>query len=87
MRVGLFRPQTLYPFPEDRLCELADQVEGCLVVEMNAGQMLDDVKLAIEGQIPVEFYGRMGGMVPMPDEIYGRIKQVYERLFARVQTW
>lgn len=87
MRVGLFRPQTLYPFPEDRLCELTDQVEGCLVVEMNAGQMLEDVKLAVEGQIPVEFYGRMGGAVPMPDEIYTRIKTVYERLFTRVKTW
>jgi 2-oxoglutarate ferredoxin oxidoreductase subunit alpha len=87
MRVGLFRPQTLYPFPEDRLRELAGQVEGALVVEMNAGQMLDDVRLTVEGQIPIEFYGRMGGVVPMPDEIYQRIKTLYERLFTRVSAW
>ncbi|MBE2270540.1 MAG: 3-methyl-2-oxobutanoate dehydrogenase subunit VorB [Anaerolinea sp.] len=87
LRVGLFSPKTLYPFPETRLSELVDQVEGCLVVEMNAGQMLEDVKLTVEGQIPVEFYGRMGGMVPMPDEILNEIKTVYHRLFSRAQTW
>lgn len=87
MRVGLFRPQTLYPFPEDRLRDLSGQVDACLVVEMNAGQMLDDVRLTVEGQILVEFYGRMGGVVPMPDEIYQRIKTMYERLFARVSAW
>jgi len=73
-RVGLFRPQTLYPFPVDRLRELADQVAGILVVEMNAGQMVEDVRLAVEGRVPVEFYGRMGGIVPMPDEILQAIE-------------
>jgi 2-oxoglutarate ferredoxin oxidoreductase subunit alpha len=74
LRVGLLRPQTLWPFPEDRISQLADGVQACLVVEMNAGQMLDDVRLAIGGQVPVSFYGRMGGVVPVPDEILGAIE-------------
>jgi 2-oxoglutarate ferredoxin oxidoreductase subunit alpha len=73
--VGLFRPQSLYPFPVDRLRELADQVEGILVVEMNAGQMIEDVRLAVEGRVPVQFYGRMGGIVPMPDEVLAAIEK------------
>ncbi len=84
MRVGLFRPQTLYPFPTDRLSELSHQVDASLVVEMNAGQMLEDVRLTVADRIPVEFYGRMGGAVPMPDEIYSHIKTIYTRLFARI---
>lgn len=83
MRVGLLRPQTLYPFPEHRISELADVVEGVLVVEMNAGQMLDDVRLAVGGQVPVSFFGRMGGVVPMPDEIFDAIKDTYEKLALR----
>ncbi|MCS6845479.1 MAG: 3-methyl-2-oxobutanoate dehydrogenase subunit VorB [Caldilineales bacterium] len=68
-RVGLFRPITVWPFPEQRLHELAGQVRGILVVEMNAGQMLLDVKAAVAGRAPVRFYGRLGGVVPLPDEI------------------
>lgn len=73
-KVGLFRPQSLYPFPVDRLRELAEQVSGILVVEMNAGQMIEDVRLAVEGRVPVHFYGRMGGIVPMPDEVLNAIE-------------
>lgn len=80
LRVGLLRPQTLWPFPERRISELADQASGCLVVEMNAGQMVEDVRLAIGGQIPVTFYGRTGGIVPMPDEILAAIEESYSRL-------
>ena len=69
LRVGLLRPITLWPFPSARLTELAQQVQGMLVVEMNAGQMLEDVRLAVEGTCPVRFYGRLGGVVPLPDEI------------------
>lgn len=69
IKVGLLRPVTLWPFPTARLTELAQQVRGMLVVEMNAGQMLEDVRLAVEGRCPVEFYGRMGGHIPLPDEI------------------
>jgi len=84
LRVGLLRPQTLYPFPEDRISQLADRVETCLVVEMNAGQMVEDVRLAIGGQIPVNFYGRMGGVVPMPDELLAPIEQAYAHVEAHL---
>ncbi|GAB4545018.1 MAG: 3-methyl-2-oxobutanoate dehydrogenase subunit VorB [Anaerolineae bacterium] len=67
--VGLFRPLSLWPYPEDRLRHLADQVRLILVVEMNAGQMLDDVRLSVAERVPVHFYGRMGGAIPVPDEI------------------
>ncbi len=86
LKVGLLRPQTLYPFPEDRISELADSIDGVLVVEMNAGQMLDDVRLAVGGQVPVTFYGRMGGVVPMPDEILSAIESSYEKLITRQAT-
>jgi len=77
-KVGLLRPQTLWPFPTDRLSELADRIKGCLVVEMNAGQMITDVRLATGCQIPVGFYGRMGGMVPMPEEVFEAIEREYQ---------
>jgi 2-oxoglutarate ferredoxin oxidoreductase subunit alpha len=69
IRAGLLRPITLFPFPSERLAGLAARGSGLLVVEMNAGQMLDDVKIAAAGLAPVRFYGRMGGVVPFPDEI------------------
>ncbi len=74
--VGLFRPVSLFPFPEQRLHELARQVRAMLVVEMNAGQMLQDVRLAADGLVPVEFYGRMGGIVPLPDEALEAIQRL-----------
>lgn len=80
LNVGLFRPQTLWPFPADRLAELVDDTYGCLVVELNAGQMLEDVRLAVAGQIPVSFYGRMGGVIPMPEEILAAIEESYARM-------
>ncbi|MCC7450812.1 MAG: 3-methyl-2-oxobutanoate dehydrogenase subunit VorB [Anaerolineae bacterium] len=80
LKVGLLRPQTLWPFPERRISELADNAAGCLVVEMNAGQMVDDVRLAVGGQIPVNFYGRMGGVIPVPEEILTAIESEYQRL-------
>jgi len=66
---GLFRPVTLFPFPYEVLRTLGESVNGILVVEMNAGQMVEDVRLAIEGRAPVEFFGRMGGIVPSPEEV------------------
>lgn len=78
IKVGLFRPITLSPFPLHEIRALADQAEKFLVVEMNGGQMLDDVYLAAEGKIPVDFYGRMGGVVPFPDEILDEIHRVAE---------
>jgi 2-oxoglutarate ferredoxin oxidoreductase subunit alpha len=84
LKVGLFRPQTLYPFPEDRLAELGKQMTACLVVEMNAGQMLEDVRLTLHGSLPIRFYNRMGGMVPMPEEILSAIENSYESARADV---
>ena len=69
IKVGLFRPITLWPFPEKQIKEMASKVKGMLVVEINAGQMIFDVKYAVEGRIPVDHYGRLGGIVPDPDEI------------------
>jgi len=70
LKAGLLRPITLWPYPEARLAELAAQVEGILVVEMNAGQMLEDVERVVAGRCPVRFHGRMGGIIPLPDDIY-----------------
>ncbi|MCK4726851.1 MAG: 3-methyl-2-oxobutanoate dehydrogenase subunit VorB [Anaerolineales bacterium] len=74
--VGLLRPVSLSPFPFEQIEALADQVQAILVTEMNAGQMLDDVLRAAQGRIPVEFYGRMGGIMPFPDEILNEIHRM-----------
>lgn len=74
--VGLIRPITISPFPTDLFEELSHKLEALLVVEMNNGQMLEDVLLATRDQIPVDFYGRMGGMVPFPDEVLDEIRRV-----------
>jgi 2-oxoglutarate ferredoxin oxidoreductase subunit alpha len=81
IKVGLMRPISISPFPFAQVKELANQARAILVVEMNTGQMLEDVRLAVAGKVPVEFYGRLGGMVPYPDEILKEIQRVaYERL-------
>jgi 2-oxoglutarate ferredoxin oxidoreductase subunit alpha len=80
--VGLLRPISLYPYPKARVRALADQVRAVLVVEMNGGQMVDDVRLAVEGRVPVSFYGRMGGVVPLPDEVLEQIQRLAEGLPA-----
>lgn len=69
MKVGLFRPITLWPFLEKQIAALAGTCKGILVAEMNAGQMIEDVRLAVNGRIPVHHYGRFGGIVPDPSEI------------------
>jgi 2-oxoglutarate ferredoxin oxidoreductase subunit alpha len=73
IKVGLLRPITVSPYPFDVVDQLTSRVKGILVVEMNTGQMLDDVRLSVKGRVPIEFYGRPGGMVPMPDEILNEI--------------
>lgn len=73
IKIGLFRPLTVYPFPYQQLSALADNVESILVTELSAGQMVEDVRLAIAGKVPVKFYGRMGGMIPSPEEILRQI--------------
>lgn len=80
LNIGLLRPITLYPFPSKRLNELANQVEFMMSVEMNAGQMVQDVKLAVNGKVPVFFKGRMGGMIPTPEEILAEIENHFENL-------
>ncbi len=75
IKVGLLRPITLYPFPEKILNELASQLKGILCVEMNAGQMIEDVRLSVEGKTKVEHFGRFGGMIPNPDEILNALEQ------------
>lgn len=75
IRVGLFRPITLWPFPETQLASLAQGKKGLLVVEMNAGQMVEDVRLAVEGKVPVAHFGRQGGIVPEPEEIVKALKE------------
>ncbi len=74
-KVGLIRPQTLYPFPVKEINKLADQVKGILSVEMSAGQMVEDVRLAVNGKTPVEYFGRFGGMIPSPEEIINAFEQ------------
>jgi 2-oxoglutarate ferredoxin oxidoreductase subunit alpha len=76
IKVGLLRPVTVSPFPFEVLDKLAAKAQAFLVVEMNMGQMLNDVQLAVKGRVPVEFYGRPGGMVPFPDEILSEIERV-----------
>ncbi|MGL5317670.1 MAG: 3-methyl-2-oxobutanoate dehydrogenase subunit VorB [Bacteroidales bacterium] len=75
IRVGLLRPVTLWPFPSQRIAQLATQVKGMLTVEMNAGQMVEDVRLAVNGVVAVEHYGRTGGMIPSPEEVVAALKE------------
>ncbi len=66
--------------------QLVGRVSGFLVTEMNSGQMLEDVRLAVKGRVPVEFYGRMGGVVPFPDEILREIERIATSKLYRVDT-
>ena len=75
IRVGLLRPITLWPFPTKVLNEYAGKVKGMLSVELNAGQMVEDIRLAVNGKIPVEHYGRLGGIVPTPDGVLEALKE------------
>ncbi|MDR0768729.1 MAG: 3-methyl-2-oxobutanoate dehydrogenase subunit VorB [Dysgonamonadaceae bacterium] len=76
MKVGLFRPITLWPFPKKQLKEYGKKVKGILTVELNAGQMVEDVRLAVECAVPVHYFGRLGGIVPTPDEVFGELKKL-----------
>ncbi len=79
IRIGLFRPVTLFPFPEKELAELAGEGRRFMVAEMNAGQMVEDVRLAVNGKSEVLFYGRPGGVVFSPEELYRKIRAVYDK--------
>ncbi len=76
IKVGLIRPITLFPFPYTIVRSYVDRVEAFLTVEMNAGQMVEDVRLAVEGDRPVHFTGRMGGMIPTPEEILAKVETI-----------
>jgi 2-oxoglutarate ferredoxin oxidoreductase subunit alpha len=75
IKVGLMRPITLFPFPKKIVAQMVEKVKGILVVEMNAGQMIEDVKLAVEGRAKVEHFGRMGGIIPSPVEVVEALKK------------
>lgn len=79
IKIGLLRPITLYPFPKDEIARLASKVKAVLVVEMNAGQMVEDVALAVNGQCPVNFTGRMGGMIASPEEVFQKVETIVEK--------
>jgi len=79
MKVGLFRPITLWPFPELQLRSLSDKIKNFLVFEMSTGQMLDDVRLSLQGYAEVDFHGRPGGAVPTPAELANVIARHYDK--------
>lgn len=79
IKVGLIRPITLWPFPVKEFEKYADVPKAFLSVELNAGQMVEDVKLAVNGKRPVHFYGRMGGMIPTQKEILDKIKEILNK--------
>jgi pyruvate/2-oxoacid:ferredoxin oxidoreductase alpha subunit len=78
LKVGLLRPITLWPFPSEKVTELAQKTRQMLSVELSTGQMVEDVRLAVEGRCPVHFYGRCGGMVPKAEELLSQYEQLME---------
>lgn len=78
MKVGLVRPITLWPFPVKAFEQVMDRTKAFLTVEMSAGQMLEDVKLSVNGRKPVYFHGRMGGMVPVRDDILAQLREIHK---------
>ena len=76
INIGLIRPITIWPYPEKAFAEIPESVKGILVCELSAGQMVDDVKIANNGKLPIDFFGRTGGMVPEPFEIVNAIKKM-----------
>ena len=78
IKAGLFRPITLYPYPKKELNELANSAKCFLSVEMNMGQMVNDIKIAIDCKKPVYHYGRTGGMIPSPEQVLAKIEEINE---------
>ncbi|MGZ3846851.1 MAG: 3-methyl-2-oxobutanoate dehydrogenase subunit VorB [Flavisolibacter sp.] len=78
IKAGLLRPITLFPYPYQRLHQLADQTKLMLSVELNSGQMIEDVRLGVNGKVPVEYYGRMGGMMPTPESIVDHLQTLIQ---------
>lgn len=80
LKLGLLRPQTLYPYPYDALRGLSAKVKGFHVVELNSGQMVEDVRLGVNGKVPVTFYGRMGGVIPSPEEVLQSVEAAIKNM-------
>lgn len=78
IKVGLLRPITLFPYPYQRLHQLADQMKLIVSVELNSGQMIEDVRLGVNGKVPVEYYGRLGGMMPTPESIVDHLENLIQ---------
>ncbi len=76
IKVGLIRPISLWPFPKKAFEQIPDSAKGLLTVELSRGQMVDDVRIAAKGALPVHFYGRCGGMIPSPREIADEVKRI-----------
>jgi len=74
--VGLFRPISVFPFPYDRLAAVTSSARQILVVELSAGQMIEDVRLATCGRVPISFFGKLGGLVPLPEDVLAEIKKL-----------
>jgi 2-oxoglutarate/2-oxoacid ferredoxin oxidoreductase subunit alpha len=77
IKAGLLRPITLFPFPTVEIDRLTSQLKGILTVELSAGQMIEDVRLAVEGRVKVALHNRMGGMVPSPEDVYHALLQIF----------
>ena len=83
IKAGLIRPITLWPFPKDAIEATMGTAKAYLSVEMNMGQMVDDVRLVVNGRTPVEFYGRTGGVIPTPAEVLAKIEEMNAELSAK----
>ena len=79
IKVGLLRPITLWPFPSEEVKRLSKRVKSILVVELNAGQMIEDVCLSLEDNVAVHHYGRMGGIVMDPSDVLGALRNIIEK--------
>jgi 2-oxoglutarate ferredoxin oxidoreductase subunit alpha len=77
IKVGLIRPITLWPYPYQAIADAAQHAKAFLVLELNAGQMVEDVRLGVNGRCPVEHYGRMGGIIPSPEEVFDVLEKIY----------
>nr|WP_233488421.1 hypothetical protein [Petrotoga sp. 9PW.55.5.1] len=76
IKAGVFRPISLWPFPYLELEKWSKTANLFLTVEMSSGQMIEDVKLAVNGKVPIEFYGRMGGIIPTPAEVLAKLMEL-----------
>ena len=77
LKVGLFRPISLFPFPHSEIKKISRQVKGILSVELNAGQMIEDIRLASPGNVKIALHNHMGGVVPAPEEVYHALIQTF----------